>query len=50
MTPQPHQQPAAAADPRTPFEKFRDLTRSILTTPKTTAEKDEPKKAKKKRK
>jgi hypothetical protein len=26
---------ASPADPRTPFERFRDLTRRILTTPKS---------------
>lgn len=32
---QPAPDPAStAADPRTPFERFRDLTRHILTTPK----------------
>ncbi len=36
MTPQPQPipEPASSADPRTPFERFRDLTRKILTTPK----------------
>lgn len=31
-----HSRPTAdtTADPRTPFERFRDLTQSILTTPK----------------
>lgn len=36
MTPQPQPipDPSAPADPRTAFERFRDLTRHILTTPK----------------
>ncbi len=32
--PQPTSDPATTADPRSPFERFRDLTRHILTTPK----------------
>lgn len=41
MTPASQPDPAAA-DPRTPFERFRDLTRRILTTPKADVMKNVP--------
>ena len=48
MTPSSHQ---PNADTRTPFEKFRDLARAIVTTPKPTHAKISSKpKTKKKRK
>jgi hypothetical protein len=40
---------SAAADPRTPFQKFQDLARRVLTTPKAEAMKHSPKQSKKKK-